>query len=103
MPAESIKVCAPELLASAAMSARVLDLAAAPASRGTPPPSGGVSAADVAGGAVAAGIGALEQGFAESHAMSGQAIESTTRAGIARLQSQDEANAETLRRIAPGW
>lgn len=100
MPAESIKVCPPELLASAGASARVLDNAATPALGGTPSSSGGASAADVAGAIVAAGIGLLEHDFSLASAPNGQAVEFTTQAGVAQLQSQDEFNVAALRAVA---
>ncbi|UMB70098.1 hypothetical protein [Mycobacterium paraterrae] len=97
MPAESIKICPPELLASADASAKILDEAAAPTVGGTPGLSKGVAASDVAGAAVAAGIGLLEQGFSAAAAPVGEDVESTTQVGVARLESQDEANADELR------
>ena len=99
MPAESIKVCPPELLASADASAKILDEAAAPAVGGTPSSSKGVAASDVAGAAVAAAISLLEQGFSAAAAPVGEAVESTTQVGVARLESQDDANAEAVRRV----
>lgn len=99
MPAESIKVCPPELLASADASARIFDEAAARVVGGTPSLSKGVAASDVAGSAVAAGIALLEQGFSSAATPVGEAVESTTRVGVAQLESQDAANADALRTV----
>jgi len=99
MPAESIKICPPERLASADALAKILDEAAGPAVGGTPGSSKGVAASDVAGAVVAAGISLLEQRFSAAAAPVGEAVESTTQVGVARLESQDEANAEAVRRV----
>ena len=100
MPAESIKVSPPELLASAHVSARALDKAAASAQGGIPSAVRGTSAADVAGAGVAAGISTLEGAFSVDSAAGGPALESTARVGVATLRGQDEDNAEALRVVA---
>jgi hypothetical protein len=59
-----------------------------------------VAATDAAGANVAAGIGLLKHAFSAASAPDGAAVESTTQAGVARLEQTDESNAEALRAVA---
>ena len=95
MPAQSIKVCPPALLAAADSVAATADHAAAPRPDTVPVATPG-SPADGAWAGIAAGIASESAQMAAQDMGEGPAVQATTASGVAQLQGQDEQNAEQI-------
>jgi hypothetical protein len=98
MPAQTIKVTPPALLAAAASVSATAEKAAAP-SPSAVPHAVPASPADGAWASIAAGMTTQSAQMSAQLAGKGPQLEATTQAGVAQLQANDESNAAQIEAV----